>query len=459
MKRCNARAQALRQALVAALGLWLAACTAVHVAGSGIGGGPLSTQAEGLILVTVANPRGPVVTQPGSTPHGYDQAGAYAVSDAALGVAGALEREYRLHRVREWPIAPLRVHCLVFALPAHTDRSELLRRLSHDARVQLAQPLQLFASRTEPSAPGHADYTGDARSTSAAAPLYNDPYFGLQSGFNAIQAAAAQRWSSGEGVSIAIVDTGVDLDHPDLAGRIEINANFIDQDRSGFQSDRHGTAVAGLIAAVANNNVGIVGIAPAARLQIYKACEPEHRQALEATCNSFTLALALSAAIESHAQVVNLSLGGPPDPLLTQLVRYGEHQGMIFVGAVPEDGKRSGFPVGIEGVIAVDVSGHGRASGILYAPGRDIVTLAPAAHYDFGSGSSFATAHVTGAIALLLARVPHLNAQQLQTVLAQTESRANGAYSINVCAALVALRPQDDCLHSTRSLAISGNQR
>lgn len=442
-------------AAAAALALPLAACTTLHVAGSGIDGGPLSAQADSLILVTVANPHGPILSQPGSTPHGYDQAGPYAVSDSALALAGALERDYRLRRVREWPIAPLRVHCMVFAVPAHIDRGALLQRLSRDPRVQLAQPLQLFVSRSDAPAAPAASNAGTAPAT---APLYNDPYFGLQRGFTAIDAAAAQQWSSGEGVSIAIVDTGVDLDHPDLAGRIEVSANFVDQNRTAFRSDRHGTAVAGLIAAVANNNVGIVGIAPEARLQIYKACEPLQDQTLEATCNSFTLALALSAAIEAHAQLVNLSLGGPADPLLTQLVRYGEHHGMIFVGAVPEDGSLDGFPVGIDDVIAVDVSGRPHASSVLSAPGRDIVTLAPAGHYDFGSGSSFATAHVTGAIALLLARVPHANAQRVRAALTQTESHANGSDSINVCAALTALRPQDDCLHSTRSLATNSNR-
>jgi subtilisin family serine protease len=438
----------LTRAALATLGLWLAACASVHVAGSGIEGGALSARADSLILVTVANPRGPLVTQPGSTPHGYDRTGAYAVGDHALAVAAALERQYGLQRVREWPIAPLHVHCLVFALPPHSDRSALLQRLAHDPRVQLAQPLQLFASRGDVPAAA-------APAPNAVAPLYNDPYFGLQRGFSTIQAAAAQRWSSGEGVSVAIIDTGVDLGHPDLSGRIELSANFIDQDRDSFQSDRHGTAVAGLIGALANNNVGIVGVAPGARLQIYKACQPVQRQALEATCNSFTLALALSAAIEAHAQLVNLSLGGPPDPLLEQLVRYGERQGMIFVGAVPEDGNLNGFPVAINGVIAVDVSGRHHGAGVLYAPGRDIVTLAPAGHYDFGSGSSFATAHVTGSIALLLARVSHLDAQRLLAVLAQTETHTDGTDSINVCAALSALRPQDDCLHVNRSLATS----
>src|SRR5262249_39207485 len=157
--------------------------------------------------------------------------------------------------------------------------------------------------------------------------------------------------------------------------------------------------------------------------QIYKACEPPQRQALEATCNSFTLALALSAAIDAHAQIVNLSLGGPADPLLTQLVQHGQRQGMVFVGAVPQDGSLSGFPLGVPGVIAVDISGPPHSGSVLNAPGRDVVTLAPAGHYDFASGSSFAAAHVSGAIALLRARSPHVDAQRLFAVLDGTRSR------------------------------------
>jgi hypothetical protein len=84
VRRFTAAPRAPWLAAVASLGLALAACTTVHVAGSGIGGGPLSARADGLILVTVANPHGPTISQPGSTPHGYDRSGAYAVSDAAL---------------------------------------------------------------------------------------------------------------------------------------------------------------------------------------------------------------------------------------------------------------------------------------------------------------------------------------------------------------------------------------
>jgi subtilisin family serine protease len=436
--RCwTAIGRATQRGAVATLCLTLAACATAHVPGSGIDGGALSARADRLILVTIANPRGPMVGQPGSTPHGYDRWGDYAVGDQARAVAAALERDYGLRRVREWPIASLRVHCLVFALPPQAARAPLLQRLAADRRVRLAQPLQLFAARS-------------------GAPSYNDPYFALQSGFSAIDAAAAQRWSSGAGVQIAIIDTGVDRQHPDLTGRIGLSADFVDGARREFDGDRHGTAVAGVIGAVANNGLGIVGVAPGALLQIYKACEPAQHQTLEALCNSFTLALALSAAIDAHAQIVNLSLGGPADPLLTQLVQLGSRRGMVFVGAVPQDGNLSGFPLGIPGVIAVDVSGRESADHsrhVLYAPGRDIVTLAPGGHYDFASGSSFAAAHVSGAIALLLARASHLDAQRLFATLDRTRSQLAAGTTINVCAALAALRPSDDCRQTARTLA------
>jgi len=457
--------------LVAALG---GCATTSHLPGPGLAGGGLNASADRLILVTIANRPPPMVSEPGSTPHGYDIIGPYAVSAQARAITAQLERDYDLREVREWPIAPLGVQCLVFALPPAADRSALLRELAADRRVRLTQPLQLFDARGGPpdatagAAAVPAASTSQARAAtpvtfgasggSLARTAYNDPYIGLQHGFAAIEAGAAQQWSRGEGVSVAIVDTGVDVDHPDLAGRIALTHNFIDDDTHAFVADRHGTGVAGIIGADANNNLGIVGVAPAVRLQIYKACQPLQPQSLESQCNSFTLALALEAAIEAHAQIVNLSLGGPADPLLAQLISFGQHRGMIFVGAVPEDGRLDGFPLSISGVIAVDESGRPGVSGspsgaVLYAPGRDILSLAPAGGYDFASGSSFAAAHVTGAIALLRARAPGLDAAALFSVLERTRTQGERGDCIDICAALAALQPKYECKSSGRAVA------
>jgi len=433
------------------------ATPAPRMAPNPVGGG-LNERAERLILVTIANPGGAMLSEPGSTPRGYDVIGPYAVSDQARAVTAALEREYGLQEVRAWPIAPLGVQCLVFALPPEADRAELLRRLAADRRVRVTQPMQVFDALgghdSSGQLPATTSTTFGASSGSLATYGYNDPYVGLQHGFAAIQAGAAQQWSRGEGVSIAIIDTGVEVSHPDLAGRVASARNFIDNDMTAFETDRHGTGVAGIIGADANNNLGIVGVAPAARLQIYKACQPLQPQSLEAQCNSFTLALALDAAIAAGAQIVNLSLGGPPDPLLAQLISYGQRRGMVFVGAVPEDGRLDGFPLGIAGVIAVDQTERaGTSDAVLRAPGRDVLSLAPAGRYDFATGSSFAAAHVTGAIALLRARVPGLDAAALFAVLQRTRTHDEQGDRINVCAALAAVEPQDDCTHSARAVA------
>jgi subtilisin family serine protease len=151
---------------------------------------------------------------------------------------------------------------------------------------------------------------------------------------------AAQQWSRGEGVRIAVVDTGVDTVHPDFRGRLGRVRDFVADGRSAAET--HGTAVAGIIAAVPDNGIGIAGIAPDATVISLRACWSASG-ALGA-CNSFTLAQALAAAAGAQAGIVNLSLGGPPDALLTRIVERLLARGVVVVGAVPPSGRREGFP-------------------------------------------------------------------------------------------------------------------
>src|SRR5437879_13748718 len=90
--------------------------------------------------------------------------------------------------------------------------------------------------------------------------------------------------------------------------------------------------MAGLIAAVANNHIGIVGIAPQAELEVFEACWQLEPDSDAAACNTFTLARALAAAFASGAPLVNLSLAGPSDPLLNALVEWGMDRRITFVG-------------------------------------------------------------------------------------------------------------------------------
>jgi subtilisin family serine protease len=266
----------------------------------------------------------------------------------------------------------------------------------------------------------------------------------------------AHAFSRGGGVRIAIIDTGADVAHPDLRPHAAKSRNFVDADLAEFRADTHGTAVAGIIGAVPNNGVGIVGIAPDVELLVYKACWRQKPTGPAAVCNTFTLAQALSAAIEARADIINLSLGGPSDPLLTRLVRLGLADGAIVVGAMPRDGVRRGFPVEIEGVIAADMAEAGRTTpDVVRVPGRDVLSLAPEGHYDFFSGSSLAAAEVSGLIALLKAERPRLTSREAVTLLNQ--SAAGGAAGPNACAALATLLGRGPCAPRAEKVAAAPN--
>ncbi len=386
------------------------------------------------ILVTVENQPAAMQTRAGSTTRGYDTAVRYKVSSRARAAIQSLSSAYRLREVRSWPIPALRVHCVVFELPGDAERETVLAQLRREPAVRVAQPLQTFATAT-------------------ATAVYNDPYVDLQRSLQQMAIPAAHRWSRGRGVKVAVIDTGVDTHHPDLAGRIIESRNFIDADEANFERDRHGTSVAGLIAALAGNSEGIVGVAPEVALIALKACWQVDPSSDAAVCNSFTLAQGIAAAMDARAQVINLSIAGPSDPLLEELVSVADRSGVVVVGAVPPPGTAqsdgSGFPAGAPGVIAVDsLRPESSPSAYIHAPGDDIFTLTPAGGYGFASGSSLATAQVSGVVALLLSR-RHLTSGQVRTLLTGATERIPTPQgelpSLNACAALAAMLGEGPC--------------
>jgi hypothetical protein len=392
-------------------------------------GNQVSQSTDRFIIVAVDSTPATYVAHAGSTPRGYDSVADYGPTSHARQAMRALEREYGLREVNAWPIVPLHIHCAVLEIPPGADRSTLLAALAKDQRVKLTQPLQTFATRTGG---------------------YNDPYIGLQRGFQQMDVADAHPWSRGEGVKVAIIDTGVDVQHPDLRGSIAGAANFVDADDAQFRRDRHGTEMAGVIAAVANNREGIVGVAPNARLFIFKACWQARSDADAALCNSFTLARALTAAFDVHAQVVNLSLAGPDDPLVGDLIREGLRRGVLFVGAAAEGSTAEGGLLHQPGIIEVaSAETHSAIANALYAPGQEILTLLPGGHYDFASGASIATAQVSGVVALMLAKNPQLSAAAAYRLLRDTSSSSKAddgsVRGVDACAAVVTLVRQGSC--------------
>ncbi|HET7809148.1 MAG TPA: S8 family serine peptidase [Steroidobacteraceae bacterium] len=373
------------------------------------------------IVVAVANPVTGRPAAVGGTAHGYGTTSNYRVSASATATIRELARAYSLTLVSEWPIEQLQMHCVLFRIPPGTTREAVIEKLHADKRVLIVQPLNEFESAT-------------------GSPAFDDPYARLQANVRALDVAEAHHISRGTGVRVAIIDTGVDTSHPDLAGRTQLTRNYIDDDTEGFRNDRHGTQVAGLIAASANNGIGIVGVAPDVKLLAYKACwQPSPSAA--GRCNSFTLAQALADALTARAQVINLSLVGPGDPLLEALVAKAVDAGVIVVGAVSAD-PRLGFPAKLPHVLPVAEAETSSAAdtGILRAPARDILTLVPNGHYDFASGSSLATAQVSGVVALLLARDQKIGFDRMRDLLDQTTEKhdtTRGPFlSVNACAAL-----------------------
>lgn len=366
-----------------------------------------------LVIVAVADPPEPRAT-PGSAARaaGYNQPAGYAGGGRALALAEILATEHGLTEIRAWTIPTLDWRCMLYRLPPGATPQELLARLAADPRVALAQPLNTFETLGDlrPALPPALPPAPDTRSAA-----YNDPYLSLQDGFLAINAAAAQRVTRGEGTQVAVIDTGIDLTHPDLQGRVALVRDFVGRQAAG---ERHGTEVAGVIAATANNATGIVGVAPGTQLLSLRSCWAMGA-AEPARCNSFTLAQGLVAAMAAGADIINLSLGGPRDPLLEQLTRQALDRGIVVVAALPASGRREGFPSSLPGVVTVAMSEDGApSSGQLAAPGRRILTLTPGGGYDYASGSSLATAHVSGAAALLRSVSGRLDGTDLQRLLA-----------------------------------------
>ncbi|MEO8670062.1 MAG: S8 family serine peptidase [Tahibacter sp.] len=393
-------------------------------------GWPPNASAANMIVVAVSDSPEPALGA-GSSPRGYTNLSNYSGSDRALATAGAVARDFDLREVSAWTIEPLRLRCMAFEIKPDVDRAELLAQLQRDRRIRLAQPMHEFETLT-----AAAQTTG--RDPADSSVPYNDPYIGLQQNLSSIHAVRAQQWTSGRDIEVAVIDTGLDAAHPDLLGRVKLQRDFIGHGSGSPATDRHGTQVAGVIAAVANNGVGIVGVAPQARISSYRACWPTSENAPTAHCNSYTLALAMGEALQSQARVINLSLGGPRDPLLEELVKLALHRGIVVVGAVPQDGSTDSFPIGVPGVIAVGSTGDvANPATILLAPGHDILTLEPGGHFDYTSGSSLAAAHVSGAVALLLALNPRLETGVLAAILSRSQSDAKS--TIDTCKAVAEL--------------------
>ncbi|MFK7944048.1 MAG: S8 family serine peptidase, partial [Paracoccaceae bacterium] len=180
------------------------------------------------------------------------------------------------------------------------------------------------------------------------------------------------------------------------------------------------------------NAAGIVGVAPGAELVGLRACWQEAD--MPGRCSSFSLARSLNFAILNGIKILNLSLGGPPDPLLEELVISAMKQGTVVVAAWGESNMAS-FPASLPGVIAAGRRKHGG----IPAPYIDVISTAPGGRYRFVTGSSVAAAHVSGVVALMLASRSDLDAREIARVLSGALMEQEGGPLLDACVALQAV--------------------
>jgi subtilisin family serine protease len=297
-------------------------------------------------------------------------------------LAQRIAHDYSLRLVDDWPMPMMGLDCFVMSVTDGRSTEAAIEQVSKDSAVAWSQPVSMYRAQSAPVS-------------------HNDPLYLAQPAAKQWQLAELHKLANGRGVRVAVIDSGISANHPDLAGQLIVNRNFVDGQSAA--SEMHGTGVAGIIAAKADNGIGIAGVAPQAKLLGLRACWQSGSSPDSLTiCDSFSLVKALYFAIEDKSDVINLSLSGPEDRLLHELIDIGLGRGISVVAAVDPGRSNGGFPASVPGVIAVSNASLAPALGQVYtAPGRDVPTTEPGGRWFLVNGSSYSAAHVSGLMALV----------------------------------------------------------
>ena len=232
----------------------------------------------------------------------------------------------------------------------------------------------------------------------------------------------AHTLARGMNVTIAVIDSGIDATHPELANSV---ADHFDALGSKEGPHVHGTGIAGAIVAHAK----LMGSAPEARLLAIRAFGAGSGSGAEST--SYVILKGLNYAVEHGAQIINMSFAGPKDPLVERGVAATAAKGILLVAAAGNAGAKSPplYPAANPNVIAVSgtdaheklfaASNRGNYIAIA-APGADIFLPAPDQKYQITSGTSFSAAYISGVAALILQRNPGLKPDDVRAILTKT---------------------------------------
>jgi len=268
----------------------------------------------------------------------------------------------------------------------------------------------------------------DAPVYALGVPSGSDPYRANQWDVAKVRATDAWSSSTGAGVTVAVLDTGVAASHPDLAGQVLTGKNMI-TGQAGNTTDSfgHGTHVAGTIAAATGNGVGVSGLAPDTKILPVKVLGDNGGGMMSDVANGITW------AADNGAKVINMSLGSRGQTgAVTNAIAYARSKGAVVVAAAGNYrsyGSPISYPAADPGVIAVaatDSSDHyGSFSNAgsyvdIAAPGVGILSTVPSNGYSYYNGTSMAAPHVAALAALLLAKKPSLTPDQVEQAMEST---------------------------------------
>jgi len=313
----------------------------------------------------------------------------------------ALARRHRLRRAESQVFKLTRSTIFRWEIPDGRSVQEVVRQLSADPIIRSVQPNYVYSLQQQSAAEG-------------------DPMQYTLAKLNLRQAHAVAK---GDNVLVAVVDSTVDVTHPDLAGVIAGTFAAFDPDE---RPHTHGTAIAGAIASQAR--LRLMGVAPAARILAVKAFGTSDEGAEGTTMN---IIKGLEWSMQQGAKIINMSFAGPDAPVMRKILAGARQNGIVLIAAVGNAGPKSPplYPGSDPNVIAVSAtdaedkvfSASNRGSYIsVAAPGVDILLPAPEQGYQVTSGTSFAAAHVTGIVALMLQRNPELTPAAVRKILEST---------------------------------------
>lgn len=297
----------------------------------------------------------------------------------------AIALAFDISRIAEADLALIERRVHRYAIRDARSVAEVVTALEADPRIEIAQPNYLY-ELAQNAAGGQVPYS-----------------------VTVLHLEEAHKLASGEGVVVAVVDSRIDAAHPALEGRIRSAFSATDLPPSAEEPSPHphGTAMAGAIAASGT----LMGTAPGATLLAVETFAPDEKGRMNG--NSYNILRGVDWAAAEGAVIQNLSFAGPRDPLLSRLMKAGAAKGVIFVAAGGNAGPKSAplYPAADEsaiGTTAVDAAKriYNKATRgdhlLVAAPGVDVMALAPGGRMALSTGTSIATAQVSGMLALAL---------------------------------------------------------